>query len=132
MVNISNVGDLEKILQQLNGKELSYNNLLDIDSALNIIAEFSETTFVIIKHNNACGIASRDSLINAWKAALQADPISAFGGVLITNLEIDFETAQEINSLFFEIIIAPSYTKDSLELLKKKKNRIILLHKKKL
>ena len=122
-------GDLEDMFQQLHGKELSYNNLLDVDAAVNIISEFEDTTFAVLKHNNACGIASRDSLLKSWKDALAADPISAFGGVLITNKELDFETAEEINKIFFEVIIAPSYNKEALEILKSKKNRVILIQK---
>ena len=119
-------GNLEKLISKINGKELSYNNLLDIDAAINLIKEFSDTTFAILKHNNACGVATNSNLLNAWKEALSADPSSAFGGVLITNKEIDFETAKEINNLFYEVLIAPSYEKTALALLKEKKNRIIL------
>jgi phosphoribosylaminoimidazolecarboxamide formyltransferase/IMP cyclohydrolase len=111
---------------KLNGKELSYNNLLDIDAAVNLVAEFKETTFVILKHNNACGLASRPNLLDAWKAALAGDPTSAFGGVLITNKEVDLVTAKEITKLFYEVLIAPSFTADSLQLLKEKKNRVLL------
>ena len=122
-------GDLEDFLTKLNGKDLSYNNLLDIDAAINLISEFDESTFAILKHNNACGVASRDNLLDAWKSALEADPISAFGGVLITNREINLETAKEIDKLFYEVLIAPSFAKDALELLTQKKNRVILLQK---
>ncbi len=122
-------GKLNDLFEHLHGKALSYNNLLDVDAAVNLIAEFKETTFAILKHNNACGIASRKNLVQAYKDALAGDPTSAFGGVLICNKEIDIETAQEINQLFCEIVIAPSYHKDSLEILKSKKNRIILVHK---
>lgn len=122
-------GNLEDMFHQLHGKELSYNNLLDVDAAVNLISEFEDTTFAVLKHNNACGIASRDSLIESWKDALGADPVSAFGGVLITNKELDFETAEEINKIFFEVIIAPSYHKEALEILKSKKNRVILIQK---
>ena len=122
-------GNLEDFLTKLNGKDLSYNNLLDIDSAINLISEFDELTFAILKHNNACGVASRDNLLDAWKSALEADPISAFGGVLITNHEINLETAVEIDKLFYEVLIAPSFEKDALELLTQKKNRVILLQK---
>ena len=122
-------GDLENMFEKLNGKELSYNNLLDVDAAVNLISEFNETTFVVMKHNNACGIASRNSLVESWKDALAADPVSAFGGVLITNKEVDLETAEEINKIFFEVIIAPSYKKEALEILKSKKNRVILIQK---
>jgi len=120
-------GELGDMFQQLNGKELSYNNLLDVDAAVNLISEFDETTFIVMKHNNACGIASRNTLSESWKDALSADPVSAFGGVLITNKEVDLETAQEINKIFFEVIIAPSYQEKSLEILKSKKNRVILV-----
>jgi phosphoribosylaminoimidazolecarboxamide formyltransferase / IMP cyclohydrolase len=112
--------------RQLHGKEISYNNLLDIDSAYQLIAEFDETTFAILKHNNACGVASGESLKQAWLDALAADPVSAFGGVLVTNREIDPDTAEEINKLFFEVIIAPSYADAALAILMQKKNRIIL------
>jgi phosphoribosylaminoimidazolecarboxamide formyltransferase/IMP cyclohydrolase len=122
-------GDFEAMFQQLHGREISYNNLLDIDAAVSLIAEFSDTTFAILKHNNACGLASRDSLIDAWKDALAGDPVSAFGGILITNRKVDEETAAEINQLFFEVIIAPSYDSEALELLKSRKNRIILVQK---
>jgi phosphoribosylaminoimidazolecarboxamide formyltransferase/IMP cyclohydrolase len=122
-------GNFEDILEQLHGKEISYNNLLDIDAAVNLIAEFDETTFAILKHNNACGAASRDKLIDAWRDALAGDPISAFGGVLISNKEIDPATAEEMDKLFFEVIIAPSYNSSALEILKRKKNRIILILK---
>ena len=119
-------GNLNKVFDQLHGKELSYNNLLDLDAAVSLIREFSETTFAILKHNNACGVASRPKLTDAWKAALAGDPVSAYGGVLITNVMIDDEAAAEINLLFFEIIVAPGFEKNALELLKSKKNRIIL------
>lgn len=122
-------GDFNALFDQLNGKEISYNNLLDIDAAVNLIDEFDETTFAILKHNNACGIASRDSLIEAWKDALAGDPVSAFGGILITNTEVDEETAKEINKLFFEVIIAPGFTGEAFEILKQNKKRIILRRK---
>lgn len=119
-------GNFDEMFEQLHGKEISYNNLLDIDAAVNLISEFDETTFAILKHNNACGIASRPTVLEAWKDALAGDPVSAFGGVLIANREIDAATAEEINKIFFEVIIAPAYTSDALEVLKQKKNRIIL------
>lgn len=122
-------GSFHELFDQLHGKEISYNNLLDIEAALYLIDEFTETTFAILKHNNACGIASRPDLIEAWKCALAADPVSAFGGILITNRKIDQETSVEIDRLFFEVIIAPEYDAEALENLKKKKNRIILLRK---
>ena len=119
-------GDLNEIFEQFNGKAISYNNLVDLEAALALIKEFTEPTFVIIKHTNACGVASRPTLKQAWIDALAGDPVSAFGGVVITNKIIDFDTAAEVNKLFFEIIIAPDYEKNALELLKSKKNRIIL------
>ena len=122
-------GNLHEVFEQLHGKELSYNNLLDLDAAVGLISEFSETTFAILKHNNACGVASRPLLTDAWKDALAGDPVSAYGGVLVTNAIVDAEVAAEINLLFFEIILAPGYEKNALELLKSKKNRIILQSK---
>ncbi|MFI3240019.1 MAG: bifunctional phosphoribosylaminoimidazolecarboxamide formyltransferase/IMP cyclohydrolase [Bacteroidales bacterium] len=122
-------GDIDAIFDQLHGKEISYNNLLDIDAAVNLIDEFEEPSFAILKHNNACGLASRETIAKAWEAALAGDPISAFGGVLITNGEVDAEAAEGINKIFFEVIIAPSYTEDALAILKEKKNRIILIRK---
>ena len=122
-------GDFNNMFEQLNGKEISYNNLLDIEAATELIADFDETSLAVIKHNNACGMASCDSLLQAWKDALAGDPISAFGGVIIANREVDKEVAEEINKLFFEIIIAPSYSHDALDILKQKKNRIILKQK---
>jgi phosphoribosylaminoimidazolecarboxamide formyltransferase/IMP cyclohydrolase len=122
-------GDFEQMFEQLQGKEISYNNLLDIDAAVTLMSEFDDVTFAILKHNNACGIASRENLLEAWNAALSADPVSAFGGVLITNAVVDKETAEEINKLFFEIIIAPDYDLEALEILTSKKNRIILIQK---
>ncbi|SMO66712.1 IMP cyclohydrolase /phosphoribosylaminoimidazolecarboxamide formyltransferase [Saccharicrinis carchari] len=122
-------GNLDEVFEQIHGKEISYNNLLDIDAAINLIGDFNETTFAILKHNNACGLASRENLTEAWKDALAADPVSAFGGVLIANKAIDLETAQEINKIFFEVIITPAYNEDALEVLRSKKNRIILILK---
>lgn len=119
-------GNLEEMFTKLNGKELSYNNLVDVDAAVSLIDEFTEPTFAILKHTNACGVASRDNVLEAWKVALACDPVSAFGGVLITNAEIDLATATEINNLFFEVLIAPSYTPEAVELFKTKKNRVIL------
>lgn len=119
-------GNMDEVFKQLHGKAISYNNLLDLDAAINLISDFDETTFAVIKHNNACGLASRDNLLDAWNDALAGDPVSAFGGVLATNRNIDLATANEINKIFFEIIIAPSYDADALEVLKSKKNRIIL------
>ena len=122
-------GNFEEMFDQLHGKEISYNNLLDVDAAVCLISDFDETTFAILKHNNACGLACRPNLLDAWKDALAGDPVSAFGGVLITNAKVDAATATEINNLFFEIIIAPSYEEDALIILKQKKNRIILIQK---
>jgi phosphoribosylaminoimidazolecarboxamide formyltransferase/IMP cyclohydrolase len=119
-------GDLDEVFEQLHGKELSYNNLLDIDAAFSLISDFDEHTFAIIKHNNACGIASRNNSVEAWSAALAADPVSAFGGIIVTNKEISAEVAGEMNKLFFEILIAPGYAEDALAILKGKKNRILL------
>lgn len=122
-------GNFDAMFDQLHGKEISYNNLLDIDAAVSLIEEFDDTTVAILKHNNACGLASRDILRDAWRDALAGDPVSAFGGVIITNREIDAATAEEINKIFFEVIIAPAYTEDALAILTQKKNRIILVQK---
>ena len=122
-------GNLDAIFDQIHGKEISYNNLLDINAAVDLIDEFSDLTFAILKHNNACGLASRPTLLEAWKDALAGDPVSAFGGVLATNGVVDKETAEEINKIFFEVIIAPDYDVDALEILGQKKNRIILVRK---
>lgn len=119
-------GNLDAVFTQLHGKELSYNNLLDIDAAMNLISEFSDITFAVIKHNNACGIASRKTLPEAWKDALAGDPVSAFGGILVTNTPVDETTAKEIDTLFFEVLIAPAFDAAGLEILKKKKNRMLL------
>lgn len=123
-------GNLTEMFDKLNGKELSYNNLLDVDAAVNLISEFNDTTFAILKHNNACGVASRSTVLDAWKDALAGDPVSAFGGILICNATIDVASAEEINKLFFEVIIAPAYDEKALEILKSKPNRIILVQKK--
>ncbi|MFB9056307.1 bifunctional phosphoribosylaminoimidazolecarboxamide formyltransferase/IMP cyclohydrolase [Mariniflexile ostreae] len=122
-------GNFDDIFTKLHGKELSYNNLLDVDAAVNLMLEFKNDapTFAILKHNNACGLAQRDTLHQAYVDALAGDPVSAFGGVLISNTEIDLATAQEIHGLFCEVVIAPSYSKAALELLQGKKNRIILV-----
>ncbi len=119
-------GNLDAMFDKLNGKELSYNNLVDVDAAVALIDEFEEPTFAILKHTNACGIASRESMLEAWKAALACDPVSAFGGVLICNREIDAETAIEINKLFFEVLLAPAFEEKAKEILSAKKNRILL------
>lgn len=124
-------GNMDELFDKLHGKELSYNNLLDVDAAVNLIGEFTESnpTFAILKHNNACGIATRPTVSEAYEAALAGDPVSAFGGILITNQEIDEVTANEINPLFCEVVIAPSYSESALTTLKSKKNRIILVQK---
>lgn len=122
-------GKFDDMFEQLQGKEISYNNLLDIDAAVNLINDFEDITFAILKHNNACGIASRPVLVDAWNDALAGDPVSAFGGVLVTNAIIDKATAEEINKIFFEVIIAPDYDLEALEVLSQKKNRIILILK---
>ncbi|MDL5046776.1 bifunctional phosphoribosylaminoimidazolecarboxamide formyltransferase/IMP cyclohydrolase [Oscillatoria amoena NRMC-F 0135] len=124
-------GELENLLEQLSGKELSYNNLVDVDAALNLVQEFSsKPAFVIIKHTNACGVATASTVKEAYLKAYHADTTSAFGGVLATNRPIGREAAEEINKLFFEILVAPAYDADALKLLKTKKNRMILLQKK--
>jgi len=122
-------GKFEDLFEQLQGREISYNNLLDIDASINLINDFDDITFAILKHNNACGIASRPILVDAWKAALAGDPVSAFGGVLVTNAVIDKATAEEMNKIFFEVVIAPDYDLDAIEILSQKKNRIILILK---
>jgi phosphoribosylaminoimidazolecarboxamide formyltransferase / IMP cyclohydrolase len=125
-------GNLGSIFDKIQGKELSYNNLLDVDSAICLLNEFNNTdgnTFVIIKHNNACGVATRKTTLEAWTNALACDPVSAFGGILACNSEIDETTAMEINNLFFEVLIAPSYTDQAKEILSGKTNRIILKSK---
>ncbi len=124
-------GPLSDLLEQIHGKEISYNNLLDIDAAVNLMLEFykGDASFAILKHNNACGFATRSELKKAYVDALAGDPMSAFGGVLITNKTIDLETATEIHSLFCEVIIAPKYEKDALQLLMEKKNRVLLIQK---
>ena len=118
-------GNIAECFEKLNGKDISYNNLLDIDAAVSLMADLEQFAFAIIKHNNACGVAMRSNLLDAWKDALAGDPISAFGGVLICNGKIDLPTAEEVNKLFFEILIAPQYDSDALELLKSKKNRFL-------
>ena len=120
------VGSLDKVFKQLHGKEISYNNLVDIDAAIQLIKEFNETTFGIIKHTNVCGVASRSEVIEAWRSALAGDPESAFGGVLVSNNEIDQLTAEAINEIFFEVLIAPSFSEEAMKILKQKKNRILL------
>jgi len=119
-------GNLEECFNQLHGKEISYNNLVDIDAAIELIKEFSQTTFAIIKHTNVCGVAMREEVVEAWKYALAGDPESAFGGVLVCNGKIDVATAQAINEIFFEVLIAPSFDEEALSILKSRKNRILL------
>jgi phosphoribosylaminoimidazolecarboxamide formyltransferase/IMP cyclohydrolase len=124
-------GDLDALFTQIHGKELSYNNLLDVDAAVSLMSEFKDDgpTFAILKHNNACGLASRDTLKQAYIDALAGDPTSAFGGILCANREIDEETAEEINSLFCEVVIAPGFTDKAISILRSKKNRILLIQK---
>lgn len=122
-------GDLNKLFDQLNGKELSYNNLVDVDAAMQLIREFNDTTFAIIKHTNVCGVAQRPTVKESWDTALAGDPESAFGGVLVCNGTIDKATAEAINEIFFEVLIAPSFDEDALTILKSKKNRILLQNK---
>lgn len=119
-------GDFDSMLTQLHGKEISYNNLLDIDAAIGLIAEFDSPTVAILKHNNACGLAQRSNLQLAWTDALAADPVSAFGGVIVANRTLDLQTAEQINKIFFEVLIAPDFADDALKLLFSKKNRIVL------
>ncbi|WP_276388456.1 bifunctional phosphoribosylaminoimidazolecarboxamide formyltransferase/IMP cyclohydrolase [Eudoraea chungangensis] len=124
-------GDFDAVFDKLHGKELSYNNLLDVDAAVNLMEEFrnDQPTFAILKHNNACGLATRDTIRQAYVDALAGDPVSAFGGILISNKTIDVATATEIHKLFCEVVIAPSYDEEALEILRGKKNRIILVQK---
>ena len=131
-------GNLDEIFEQVNGKELSYNNLVDVDAAIQIIGEFQipppiggagEAVFGIIKHTNVCGIAQRTTIKESWDAALSGDPESAFGGVLVCNGTIDKATADAIHEIFFEVVLAPAYSEDALNILKSKKNRIVLRHK---
>ena len=120
------VGDLSSRLDQIHGKELSYNNLLDVEAALDFVSDGHDATVAIIKHNNACGMASRPTLLEAWHDALSADPVSAFGGVIACNQPVDLATAEAMNSLFFEVLLAPSYSDEALEVLQSKKNRILV------
>lgn len=124
-------GNFSALFDQLHGKELSYNNLLDVDAAINLMEEFTNEapTFAILKHNNACGLATRDSLSEAYESALAADPVSAFGGILIANRTIKKDTSEKINDLFCEVVIAPEFDNDALAVLKSKKNRILLKQK---
>lgn len=129
--NANFYGKSNEVFEQLHGKALSYNNLLDIDAAVNLINEFQNEapTFAVLKHNNACGLAQRDTVLEAYKDALAGDPVSAFGGILITNTNIDKATAEEIHQLFCEVVIAPKFDDDALEILQGKKNRRILILK---
>lgn len=122
-------GNLDEVFDQLHGKEISYNNIGDIDAACNLIDDFKDTTFAIIKHNNACGLASRETLEQAYIDALAGDPVSAFGGIFVTNRKVDKSTAEQMNKVFMEVCIAPDYEKEALEILCSKKNRIILKRK---
>lgn len=122
-------GNLDEMFTQLHGKELSYNNLMDVDACVRLIEEFDDLTYVIVKHNNACGVATAATSHQAYLNALSCDPISAFGGVIITNGNVDLATAEELHKLFFEILIAPSYDTEALEILKKKKDRRLLIRK---
>ena len=124
-------GNLDELFTKVHGKELSYNNLLDVDAAVQLMNDFQDEdpTFAILKHNNACGLATRNSLVEAYKDALAGDPVSSFGGILIANREMDVDTANEVNQLFCEVVIAPSYSDAALDVLKQKKNRIILIQK---
>ena len=122
-------GAEKSLPEQLHGKEISHNNLLDIESAIELISDFQETAVAVIKHTNACGCACGATVKEAWERALAADPVSAFGGIIVTNAEIDKAAAEEMNKIFFEVVIAPAYTPEALEILKSKKNRIILLNK---
>ncbi|MFT5166505.1 MAG: phosphoribosylaminoimidazolecarboxamide formyltransferase/IMP cyclohydrolase [Saprospiraceae bacterium] len=121
-------GDLDEMFDKLSGKELSYNNLVDVDAAVNLMAEFKDgdPAFAVLKHTNACGVAVRPTLVEAWKAALAGDNVSAFGGILICNRSMDLETAQEIDQLFYEVLIAPDFKEDALAFLIKKKKRVLL------
>ncbi|MFN4084503.1 MAG: bifunctional phosphoribosylaminoimidazolecarboxamide formyltransferase/IMP cyclohydrolase [Spirosomataceae bacterium] len=122
-------GDLNQMFDQLHGKELSYNNLMDVDACVRLVDEFTDLTYVIVKHNNACGVATGQTAQEAYTRALACDPISAFGGVIITNAQVDLAVAQELHSLFFEILIAPSFDADALALLAQKKDRRLLIRK---
>ena len=119
-------GNLEEVFEKLHGKDLSYNNLLDLEAGLNLIREFDEPTFAILKHNNPCGITSRPTIAEAYDAALAGDPVSAFGGVFVSNRVIDLKTAKEMNKMFFEVCVAPGYEDGVLDILFSKKNRIVL------
>jgi len=119
-------GDIQQVVEVMGGKQLSYNNLLDLDSALFLLADLPSPSFAVIKHNNPCGVAHRSGALHAWEAALAGDPVSAFGGIIASNVSIDLETALEIDKIFYEILVAPDYHPDALALLQKRKNRILL------
>ncbi|MEM1328267.1 MAG: bifunctional phosphoribosylaminoimidazolecarboxamide formyltransferase/IMP cyclohydrolase [Bacteroidota bacterium] len=124
-------GALNELFDKLNGKELSFNNLVDIDAAVQLMREFKDDkpTFAVLKHTNACGLAVRNTVVEAWEAALAGDPVSAFGGIFITNTEVDLATAAQIDKLFYEVLIAPSFAEDAFELLSKKRKRVLLQQK---
>lgn len=122
-------GNFEAYFDQIHGKEISFNNLVDIEAAVQLMAEFNEITFAILKHNNACGVSTGTTVKEAYQRAFDADPVSAFGGILITNQEVDRAAAEVISDLFFEIMIAPTFDVDALEILGKRKNRILLIQK---
>ncbi len=122
-------GSFDGMFEQLHGKEISFNNLMDIDAAVNLIAELDQPAIAILKHNNACGVAVRDTLLQAWSDALAGDPVSAFGGVIVANRAISMDTAEAINKIFLEVLLAPDFEEDALALLKSKKNRILLRYK---
>lgn len=119
-------GSPESLPKQIHGKEISYNNLLDVEAALELVSDFKDTVVAIIKHNNACGCAVRPVLVDAWREALAGDPVSAFGGIIASNREIDIATAEQMNKIFFEVVVAPGYEPEALRILESKKNRIIL------
>ena len=121
-------GELDAMFDKISGKELSFNNLVDVDAAVNVMSEFVDNgpTFAVLKHTNTCGIATRTTVLEAWHAALAGDPVSAFGGILITNTKVDLATAEEINNLFYEVLIAPDFDQDAIDLLTKKKKRVLM------
>lgn len=121
-------GELDTMFEKISGKELSFNNLVDVDAAVNVMSEFvdSDPTFAVLKHTNTCGIATRSTVVEAWHAALAGDPVSAFGGILISNTTVDLATAEEINKLFYEVVIAPEFDKEAINLLTKKKKRVLM------
>ena len=121
-------GELDEMFEKISGKELSFNNLVDVDAAVNVMSEFvdSDPTFAVLKHTNTCGIATRSTVLEAWHAALAGDPVSAFGGILISNTKVDLATAEEINKLFYEVVIAPAFDQDAIDLLTKKKKRVLM------